>query len=174
MFQNVNAGIGAVYSPVYVMAYNRTGATLSLGHVAMPDISGTQSETSGSAPHNGNPNGSYANVTPVTQTLLENGYPIWVAAESIADNALGKFCMFGEIKVMVLGDTPATNEADKGDPISMLVSDSAVAVQAWATGLTSGNRFLGIFLEDGGATTTTTTKWCLWTGGVPCMGASDS
>lgn len=181
---------GDNYSPVFITAYNRTGATVLKGQVAMADVLGTQAETSGSAPHTGNPNGAYNNLGPIVQAADTEGQPCYVCADnSIADNALGRWVKCGECEIAVCDDDISTTDVDKGDRISILVSQAAAGgalttgggeVQAWVTG---GARTLGLALEDAAADSTTTARtvtasahlrWCIFWGGVAGMGTTDT
>jgi hypothetical protein len=180
---------GDNFSPVFIMAYNRSGATVQKGQVCMADILNTQSETSGSPPYTGNPNGAYFNLGPIVQATDTEGQPCYVAAETIADNALGKWVKCGECEVAICDDDVSTTDVDKGDRISVLVSQAAgggalttggAEIQAWVTG---GARTLGIALEDAAADSTTAARtvsatahlrWCIWTGGIPLFGSTDT
>lgn len=183
MFDNASIGLGAQYSPRKVQAYNRTGSTINRGQVAMVDILGTQAETTGTAPHSGNPAGAYANMTPVVQTAFEKGAPCYVCAdETIADNALGWWYMWGEVEVAVCDDDVSTTDIDKGDAVTILVSESARAVQEVVTGGT-GTRCVGLALEDAAADSTVTARtvdasshlrYVLWLGGTPAFGVTDT
>ena len=192
MFGNgANFGMnGDNFSPVYIMAYNRSGATVYKGQVCMADILNTQTETSGSPPYVGNPNGAYFNLGPITQACDTEGQPCYVLDDvSCADNALGRWVKCGECEVAICDDDVSTTDVDKGDRISVLVSQAAAGgalttggaeIQAWVTG---GARTLGIALEDAAADSTTAARtvtayshlrWCIWIGGVPCMGTTDT
>lgn len=192
MFNSINAGIGPSYDAVIITAYNRTGGTVLKGQAAMADILNTQTETSGSPPYSGTDVGAYNNLGPMTQACDTEGQPCFVCLDgSIADNALGRWVAFGECEVAICDDDVSTTDVDKGDRISVLVSQAAspgggalttggANIQAWVTG---GARTLGIALEDAAADSTVTARmvdasahlrWCLFIGGVPCMGTTDT
>lgn len=164
-----------------VTFYNRTGATLKYGHVAMCDIAGTQSETSDIKV---GPTGPFANLTPVAQTLFEDGAPIVVCADpaGVADNASGMFWICGVVEVAVLDDDVSTTDIDRGNRVSMVVSESAVAVQEYVTGGT-GTRAVGLALEDAAASSATAARTIdanchlrdmIWWGGIPGMNVTDT
>lgn len=183
---------GDNYSPVYIMAYNRTGATVLKGQLAMADILKTQSETSGSAPHTGNPNGAFFNLGPITQACDTEGQPCYVLDDiSCADNALGRWVKCGECEMAICDDDVSTTDVDTGDRVSVLVSQAASPgggalttgggnAQAWVTG---GARTLGLALEDAAADSTTTARtvdasshlrWVIFWGGVAGLGTTDT
>lgn len=167
LIKAIPLGIGDFVPNIEHQFWNRTGATLTKGQVAMVDLIGTQAESTSIIP--GADGSCFGNLTPVTQASLENGFPIVVCLDdSVADNALGKFGMVGVFPVSVLDDDVSTTDIDRGDPISMVVSESAVSVQAFA----NGDRCLGIALADAAASSsgTASLKSCIWYGGVPCFG----
>lgn len=152
---------------------NRTGATLSRGQVGMIDFLTTQTEVDNFTP--GAENSSYETVTPVTQAGYGLGYPIVVALEDIVDNAYGRFCFYGHVEVAVLDDDVSTTDIDVGDTVGILVSESAVAVQAAVT----TTRAVGHAHENAAADSTNTDRtidasshlrFVSWYGGVPMLG----
>ena len=174
-----------------IQAFNRTGATVQYGEAAMIDILGTQSETTSIVP--GNEASVFCNVGPVTQALIEESAIIVVCADpaGVADNALGNWYLCGVIDVMVSDDDVSTTDIDRGDGITILVSQAAsangtdtagssltvggAAFQQWVTAGT-GTRRLGIALEDARASGTGVgvTKKAIFWGGIPGMGLSDT
>lgn len=144
---------------------NRTGATLTTGQIAMLDLAGTQAETTSITV--GAASSAFANVGPVTQQGHDDGFPIVVALEDIADNATGRFCLQGIVDVSTLADDASTTDVDQGDPVSCLVSESATSIQAAAV---TAHRNLGIALEDAAATSGPTLRRMLWWGGDPGKG----
>lgn len=187
---------GDNYSPVFITAYNRTGETVYKGKVAMADILGTQAETSGTAPHTGNPNGAFNNLGPITQAADTDGTPCYVCADdSIADNALGRWVKCGECEIAAMDQDVGTSDVIKGARISVLVSEahtnqSTGAQEALTVGgahmtiwVTGGTRTLGKWLEDGAASSATAARtidinshlrWGIWTGGVAVFGSTDT
>ncbi len=174
MFVKPMARLGDLYENEYGEFFNRTGATLEPGQVAMLDLLGTQTETTNNIP--GDSASGFANLTPVTQAGANAGFPIVVADVQIADGAKGRCLVAGIREVAVLDDDVSTTNVDIGDAIGILVSESAVAVQASAT---DDLRVLGIALEDAAATSADADRLidasshrrrCLWTGGIPCVG----
>jgi len=174
VFKGCPTSLGDHHGLVKQKFYNRTGATLNRGEVAMEDWLDTQAEVTSTSP--GNEDGIFANLTPVTQASLEEGFPIVVCLDAtVADNAVGNFLVYGYCEqTLVLKDDTSTADIDKGDRISMLVSESAIAVQAFATGAAAGNRTLGIALEDAATGAGSSLKKTFWTGGVPVLGSSDT
>lgn len=183
---------GDNFSPVFIMAYNRTGATVLKGQTAMSDILNVQAETSGSAPYTGNPNGAYYNLGPVVQAADTEGQPVYVLDDiSCADNALGRWVKCGECQVAIVDTDVATTATVKGGRISLLVSKAASPgggalttgggnVCGWVTG---GARTAGIALSAGIADSTTAANtvdasahlvWCIWIAGVPLLGSTDT
>lgn len=167
---------GDQFASEYAWCFNRTGAALVAGQVVMLDFARTQTETTNSTP--GSESSSMANVTPCTQAGVDAGFPVYVADEAIADNALGRFLIKGIREVAVLDDDVSTTDIDIGDPVAILVSESAVAVQAKAA---ADHRQLGIALEDAAADSTNTDRAIdasshlrriLWTGGEPVNGVT--
>lgn len=170
-FKIQQRGPGDIFGRVDASFINRTGATMVRGQVAMMDLLDTQAEVEAGNFEEGNSLSVFAGLTPCTQAAVENGFPVVVALESVGDNQTGRFCCAGKVEVAVLDDDVSTTDIDKGDPISILVSESAVAVQAFA----NGDRFLGIALEDAAADSANTDRlidasshlrWCLWCGGA--------
>lgn len=178
--KKIGCGVGDWIGAEFISAYNRTGATVPRGGCAMLDILGTQAETTSIVP--GDPASVFANLTPVTQTEFENGFPILVACADIADNALGLWFIAGVIEVAVVDDDVSTTDADRGNRASMLVSESAVGLCEYVTGGT-GTRNVGIFLEDGAASSATAARtydashhlrYVIYMGGIPCFGSTDT
>lgn len=135
--------------------YNRTGATLLRGQVAMMDILATQAETTSIFPGGTGPGtSSWDNLTPCVQAVLNQGAVLVVALSDILDNASGRCLIQGWIEVAVCDDDISTTDTDRGDGLSILVSESATAVQA----LANGGRLLGLALQDGAADSTDTDR----------------
>lgn len=171
--------------------WNRTGETIKRGEVAMVDLQDTQAEVTASGFNEGDELSIWASTTPVTDALLESGFPAVVALEDIADNARGRFRLWGKVEVSVLDDDVSTTDIDRGERIQILTAEAdsstpgalttgGAAVQSFVTGAT---RVLGIALQDAAATSADTDRlidasahlrWCFWTGGVPILGSSDT
>lgn len=166
-----NIGMGGWFGKAVTTFWNRTGSTITRGLVAMCDITATQGETT-TFKVDGVETDVLANLTGVTQAGCDAGQPIVVCIDdSVADNTLGRFLIFGRIEVSNLADGSSTTDTTKGGRVSILVSESATSVQGWATSATGG-RTLGLALEASGASTAL--KWVLWMGGIPAFGASDT
>ncbi len=146
---------------------NRTGATLLKGSVAMLDILGTQAETTSII--EGDEASSYANLTPITQLAYDSGFPIVVALEDVDDNQKGNFVLSGITQVLTLSDDQSITDADRGDEIAMVITESVVAVSAAAV---TANRRVGIFMENADALLGPNLKTVIWTGGIPAIGIS--
>lgn len=132
----------------------------------MCDILRTQSETTTNVP--GSSASCWANLTPVTQAGYEAGFPIVLCLDdSVADNVDGTFLIHGQGLGATLGDASSTTDADRGDPVSILVSESAVALQAAA----AGDRVVGLYLADTAASGTSNIE-LFWTGGAVCGGCT--
>jgi hypothetical protein len=141
--------IGDWLERIDIKAINRTGATLAKGQFAMIDILDTEAETVGTSP--GDTDGIWATLTACTQAGVDAGFPVVMALESVADNAKGNFLMRGYTEdAAFLDDDVSTTDIDKGDALAILVSESAVALQASAA---TTQRWLGIALEDTAAAT---------------------
>lgn len=175
--------IGDVVETRKTQCYNRTGATLLKGQVAMVDKAGTQAETT--EPYGvGSVNGPWANLTPCTQAGVDNGYEVYVCLDdSVADNAAGNFGICGVFEVAVLDDDVSATDVDRGDALQILVSESATAVSEWLSKATTGARHVGVAHEDAAADSTVTARtvdatshlrWCHWWGGVAGLGTSDT
>lgn len=133
----------------------------------MCDIARTQSETTTNLP--GSSASCWGNLTPVTQAGYEAGFPLVVCLDdSVADNTDGNFLAYGQVTVSTLADNASTTDADRGDPVSILVSESATSVQAAA----SGDRVVGLFLADTTASSGPAQVEVFWTGGIVCGGAT--
>lgn len=154
--------------------FNRTGATLLKGQAAMIDILATQAETTSIFPGgSGEGTSSWGNLTPCTQAAINQGTPVVICLDdTVLDNKKGEFLIWGWDQIACLDDDISTTDADRGDGIAMLVSESAVALQA----LANGNRQLGLWLQDAAADSTDTDRlinasshlrYGLWTGGWP-------
>lgn len=154
--------------------WNRTGSAVTKGQLVMCDIARTQSETTSNIPGAAATDGSgatscWGNATPVTQAGYEAGFPILVCLDdSVADNTPGRFLAWGQVTISTLADNASTTDADRGDPVSILVSDSAVSAQA----AVAGDRIVGSFLADTTASSGPAQVEVFWTGGLPCGGAS--
>lgn len=171
--------------------WNRTGAAILRSEVAMVDLLDTQAEVTAGLLTEGDELSIWASTTPVTDALLESGFPAVVALEDIADNARGRFLLWGKVEVSVLDDDVSTTDIDRGERIQILTAEAdsgtpgalttgGAAVQSFVTGAT---RVLGIALEDAAATSADTDRlidvsahrrWCFWWGGVPGYGVSDT
>jgi len=184
ILKTTNLGMGDWIASRKVKFYNRTGATINYGEGAMVDILATQAESTSIVP--GEEASVFSNVGPVTQAALEEANPIVVCAEpsGIADNAVGYFWLCGVIDVKVMQDDASTTDIDKGDGITILVSQAQAGgalttggaeFQAWVTGGT-GTRRLGFALEDAAASGTGTAdlKKVVFWGGIPGMGLTDT
>lgn len=168
---------GDCFAKQTVECFNRTGQTLVKGLVVMMDFALSATETDSTVP--GDPGHPTANVVPVTQAGYDNGYPILVCDEAtLADNKKGRFVASGLTEIAVLDDDESTTDVDAGDQISMLVSESAYAVQAQAA---ADHRVIGHAFEaaeaSGGSITTpdgadAELKECLFHGGYPNLGYS--
>lgn len=166
MFQNFGATFGYANfgEPVFRRGFNRTNAAIKTGQVAMLDISKTQAETT---TIEGTSSSIQCNLGPVTQALLALGYPIWVAAEDIADNAEGQWIVYGYCDVAINDDDCGTTDVDIGEPITCLVSEAVTSTGSPAALTTGGgscqsvaavtDRSLGIAVENACASSTDTT-----------------
>ena len=152
--------------------WNRTGATLKRGHVAMLDMLDLEAETTSTAASNvGDSVGPFGTVTACTVVQMNQGIPVYVALEDIADNAKGDFLIEGYIEVATSDDTTSTTDLRKGKGCSV-VAASLISVD----GLAAGARILGIAREDAAASTADTDRkvdavshlrWVWWFGGNP-------
>lgn len=147
----VNQGAGLPVDPVAFTFWNRTGATLEPGQFAMCDFAGTQAETTEVWPPKGEGTTPYENVGPVTQAGYDAGFPIVACGDvAIADNAKGLcYVQHPALQAAILDDDVSTTDIDRGDAVAILVSESAVAAQQWAT--TSTPRAIGIAHEAAAA-----------------------
>lgn len=183
MTKTNQVGPGDFLGRVTTTAYNRTGATLRRGQLAMIDLLDTQSEVTAGDFRDGSETSVFANLTPVTQASAEEGFPIVACLdEQVADNAVGTFLVWGVGDIAVLDDDVSTTDVDKGDRVSILVSESAVAAQAFVTGGT-GSRVIGIALQDAAANSSDTDRLIdasshrrtvFFTGGIPVLGSTDT
>lgn len=148
--------IGDNVSSIDILAFNRTGATRSAGDVGMLDILGTQAETTSIDPDE---DSVYANVTPAATAGLAR-FPMVVALEDIEDNKRGLWRCYGRVDVSVKDDAAATTDVDRGDGLSILNGDHDLEASA------TGNRVLGIALEDGLATGGPSLIKAVWFGGL--------
>lgn len=182
LIKTQNIGLGDWLGKAVTTFYNRTGATVLRGQVVMCDILQTQGETT-TFKVEGVETDVLANLTTVTQAACEAGQPLVVCIDdSVVDNAVGRFLIFGRVEVGICDDDVSTTDIDRGDPIAMLVSESAVYPQAFATGA-AAIRCLGMALEDAAASSSDTDRkidvnghlrWCIWMGGIPCFGFTDT
>ena len=172
-FGSTVANIGQYdWKPLLAPFTNRTGSTLQKGQVAMIDVLLTQSTYSTSVFT------GVGNLTPCVQTTaVDLGCPVVVANDQIIDGATGLCVVAGYCEVSILQTGASTTDITaKNQTLSVLVSESAVAVQ----GTASGKRVLGIALEippttdDTSDTRRITTnqfrRLCLWMGGLPGFG----
>jgi hypothetical protein len=184
MFQNFGATFGYANfgDPIMRRGFNRTNAAIKAGQVAMLDISKTQTETT---TLDGASSSIQANLGPVTQALLALGYPIWVAAEDMADNAEGQWIVYGYCDVAINDDDCGTTDIDIGEPVTCLVSEAVTSTGSPAALTTGGgscqavaavtDRSLGIACEDAAASSSNTDRTIdagshrrrvLWCGGL--------
>lgn len=152
--------IGDIEAQEAILAYNRSGATRTRGQILMLDILGTQAETTSITV--GSEASVYANLTtPATAGLAL--FPMYVLLdESCADNEKGLWLSSGPAQISCRDDDVATTDADRGDGVSIL--NAQVSAEASAT----GNRVLGVWLEDAAATGSSGSaalKSALWWGG---------
>lgn len=150
--------------------FNRTGATLLRGQIAMVDILATQAESTSIVP--GASGSCWGNLTPCTQIGYDSGYPVVVCLADVDDNKKGLFLIQGHIEAGVLDADVSTSDAARGDPLGLLVSESAVYCQKFA----NGDRLLGWAMEAAAATSADTDRlidasahlrFTYWTGGIP-------
>lgn len=129
---------------------NRTGAALLRGQTAMLDLLDTQGEVTND--NIGDPLSVWANLTPVTQVSLEQGFPILVCLdESVPDDKPGEFLISGFIEMATVDtDIVGAVAITKGLAVSIVVSASPLGV----TGFANGDRFLGISREANAADST--------------------
>lgn len=159
---------GYDHPPRKCRLFNRTGATLKKGQVAMLDILGTQAETTSISPSADEGAGLSHNTTPAATAGLQ-AFPLLVAAEDIADNAAGEFIIEGRCEVAIVDDDVGSADVNRGD--SLTVVNGVTYAQIHANGL----RCVGVALEDGAADSTVTARtvdasshlrWCYWVGGL--------
>lgn len=162
--------IGDVFPLETARVFNRTGATIAKGSIVMMDMAFSATETD--SIEIGNVGHPTANVVACTQTGVDLGYPLVVALEAFDDNKAGTVVRTGFVKVLCLDDDAATTDADRGDGIGLLVSESAIAAQGVAT---TDHRLLGLWQEDAeasGSAGDAALKEAYWVGGLPVVGYS--
>lgn len=162
--------------PEPVSFINRTGAVIPKGTPVMVDVAGSATEATSEDPSSSEFNDQ--GVVTCTQAGINAGFPIVVALDDVADDTFGNFCVAGRVEVATLNDDTTvdnTTDVDVGDPISILVSSSAVAVQGYDD-TNNHNRILGIAREEGGVSaadpasrvysTAAHFRWVIWWGGL--------
>lgn len=168
------ASLGDIYDARDYTFINRTGATLYRGELAMLDFENTSTAATALTPGEAS---VFATLTPVVQAEFDEGFPVVVAAENIANGAKGRCYVCGVIQVAVCDDDASTTDVDVGDAISMLVTDNALSAVAYLT--STSFRKIGIALETAAASGGSlaggeaTLKTCLFWGGIPGAGVSD-
>ena len=184
---------GDYFPAKFARFYNRTGAAVVRGQVAMMDLSGTQSETTSIVPGGtGAGTSIWENLGPITQAAYDNGYACMVAVEDIADNAIGLWCLRSPyIEIAVVDADVSTTDVVRGSPLCVLVTQASsaggalttggAAVQAFVSG--TAMRPIGQALEAAAADSTDTDRlinasnhlrWCVFTGGYPLAGFTDT
>lgn len=130
---------------VKFVAYNRTGATLSAGHVAAIDLTGsaTEAETYSAFDTNTDKTAVHPFYNLITVgTTEDNGWPIVVALEDIADNGSGLVAIQGVVNVAVAASltngaalsassataTSLVAEADDRARVGILLATNGVAI----------------------------------------------
>ena len=152
--------VGDIEGVEAILAYNRSGATRTKGQILMLDVLGTATETTSIVV--GDEASVYSNLTtPATAGLAL--FPMYVLLdESCEDNTLGLWLASGVAEISTRDDDVATTDVDRGDGIGIL--NAQVSAEASA----SGNRVLGIYLEDAAASGSAgdaALKQALWWGG---------
>lgn len=151
--------IGDIEAIEAIIAYNRSGSDRIIGDIVMLDL--LQSATETTTITYGDESGVFANVVmPATAGLAT--FPMYVCLEDIADNDKGLMLACGPAAVMARDDDVATTNVDAGDGVSIL--NGLHDAEASAT----GNRILGIWLEDAeasGSPGDASLKRALWWGG---------
>ena len=183
VFQTQQRGVGDFLGRVTGSFINRTGASLLKGQLAAVDLLDTQTEVTAGDFVGGSETSVFANLTPITQAIFEEGTPIVACLDvSVADNSKGLFLVWGVGDIAVSDDDISTTDIDKGDRVSMIIAESAVAAKAFVTGGT-GSRVIGIALEDAAASSTNTDRTIdasshrrtvIFTGGMPVLGSTDT
>ena len=181
MFPSAQKGPGDFMGEITTLAYNRTGTTIYKGQVVMADIA--QSATECDSTDQGDDGYVLGNVIDQTDAKMLLGHPMYVClSDSVADNEVGRFMVWGQCKVYMLDDDVSTTDIDIGEPITVLNSEGERAVQAPIQNASSNSRYLGIALQAAaanggvdrgkadGTDCDATLKWCLWTGGMPTFG----
>lgn len=167
MFKTQGFAIGDVFGLARARLFNRTGALLAKGSPAILDIAQSQAEVTNF--NLGDEASIFGNVILPTQALVNQGVPVPLAMEDIADDEPGWFAFWApRVPILCLADSVSTTDADAGDGIGLLVSESAAACQAYVT----GGRNLGLWYQDAPATGDPALKYGFWTGGVPCLGCN--
>lgn len=147
--------------------YNRTGATLKRGQIAMLDILGTQAETVSVSPSATEGTAAQHNTTPAATAGLQK-FPLLVAMEDIADNAKGRFLIEGFGEVAIVDDDVGSADVNRGDALTVVNGVTYAQIQA------NGTRCVGVALEDGAADSAVVARtvdasshlrWCYWVGG---------
>lgn len=171
--KTIGLGLGDFIPTNKVQFYNRTGATLKRGQFASVDLLGTQGESTSIVPA---ADGScFGNLTAVATATLP-GIPCVIAAEDIADNAIGYCYTQGSyIEYAAVDDDVGSADIDRGDLLT--ITNGATYASEWSTGL----RAVGLALEDAAASSLTTARtvdasshlrYCIFWGGIPGMGCA--
>ena len=123
--------------------YNRTGAALAKGEVAVLDVLGEATETT--TWREQGPASAWTNLVPVTTARLDSGLPLVIANEAIADDAYGSVSMcIGYVAEALVGtDNGATLTASAGDYVYFLNGATYCNIAG-----TTGEYVAGLVLED--------------------------
>ena len=143
-------GLGIVINDGQCDLYNRTGGALSRGALVELDLHQVAAETTGIDFHDAS--SVFANaVTPASATLSFGWYAVLLDA-SLADNAKGRFALWGKIQALVEDDADSLAVGDPLQPVD--ATGNLVGIASGAA--TAGAKIIARALED--VTTPTTAE----------------
>lgn len=103
---------------IHIRAYNRTGGTLVAGDVVIPDWDNDSGDVSGTRADG--PTGPTANLTSISNGTLvaKSEFALVCLSSSVADDAIGTFCLYGECDAFI-GTSAALTALARGAMVGL-------------------------------------------------------